>query len=80
MLMATAQPVSFAASAVRNLLRIIDEWATALIAGIVSILVTKRNQRLGDLAAGTIVVRERRAGSRRGGARSRCCNLRPGST
>ena len=32
-LMANGQPVSFAPSAVRNLMRIIDEWATALIAG-----------------------------------------------
>lgn len=62
-LMATGQPVSFAPSAVRNLMRIVDEWATALVPGTVSILLTKRNQRLGDLAAGTIVVRERRAGT-----------------
>jgi uncharacterized RDD family membrane protein YckC len=60
-LMASGQPVSFAASAVRNVMRIVDEWATALIPGTVSILVTRRNQRLGDLAGGTIVVRERRA-------------------
>jgi len=57
-LMATGQPVSVAPSAVRNLMRIVDVWGTALIAGVVSVLVTKRNQRLGDLAAGTIVVRE----------------------
>jgi uncharacterized RDD family membrane protein YckC len=60
-LMASGQPVSFGASAVRNVLRIIDMWATAMIAGIVSIVLTKRAQRLGDLAGGTIVVRERRA-------------------
>ncbi len=59
-LMASGQPVSFAPSAVRNLMRIVDEWATAFIPGVVSILVTRRNQRLGDQAAGTIVVRERR--------------------
>lgn len=76
-LMADGQPVSFAASAIRNLLRIIDEWATALLAGSISILVTKRNQRLGDLAAGTIVVRERRATS--GAAAPEALhNLRPG--
>ncbi len=59
-LMASGRPVSFAPSAVRNLLRIVDIWATVLLAGIISILVTRRNQRLGDLAAGTIVVREPR--------------------
>ncbi len=52
-------PVSFGPSAVRNVMRIIDIWATLFIAGITSILLTRRNQRLGDLAAGTIVVRER---------------------
>jgi uncharacterized RDD family membrane protein YckC len=60
-LMADGQPVTFGPSAVRNLMRVIDIWATAMIAGSVSIIVTRRNQRLGDLAAGTIVVRERRA-------------------
>ena len=59
-LVANGQPVSFGPSAVRNLMRIIDIWATLLIAGTVSILMTARNQRLGDLAGGTIVVRERR--------------------
>jgi uncharacterized RDD family membrane protein YckC len=59
--MSGGQPVSLGPSAVRNLLRLIDEWLTLSIAGMVSILVTHRNQRLGDLAAGTIVVRERRA-------------------
>jgi hypothetical protein len=44
----------------RTLLLIIDVWATVRIAGTVSIISTKRNQRLGDLAAGTMVVRERR--------------------
>ena len=59
-LMASGRPVSFAPSAVRNLLRVVDVWGTALIAGTITVLVSKRNQRLGDLAAGTIVVRERR--------------------
>ncbi|HUO73720.1 MAG TPA: RDD family protein [Solirubrobacteraceae bacterium] len=62
-LMTSGQPVSFAPSAVRNLMRIVDEWATAFIPGTISILVTKRCQRLGDLAAGTIVIRERGAGT-----------------
>lgn len=59
-LMMSGGSVSFTASAVRNIMRIVDVWGTVLIAGVVTILVTKRNQRLGDLAAGTIVVRERR--------------------
>jgi uncharacterized RDD family membrane protein YckC len=59
--MITGQPVGFAASAVRNLMRIIDIYATVFIAGTVSIIATKRNQRLGDLAGHTIVLRERHA-------------------
>lgn len=52
-------PVDFRSSAVRNLLRLIDGPGTAYIAGTISILMTSRNQRVGDLAAGTIVVRDR---------------------
>jgi uncharacterized RDD family membrane protein YckC len=59
-------PVGFLTSAVRNVLRLIDILPSFYIAGIVSILATARNQRLGDLAAGTLVIRERlAAGSRR---------------
>jgi uncharacterized RDD family membrane protein YckC len=54
-------PVGLAGSATRTLLRLIDEWATLGIAGMISISVSQRNQRLGDLAAATIVVRERTA-------------------
>jgi uncharacterized RDD family membrane protein YckC len=52
------QPVGFLTSSVRNMLRIVDGPATSYIAGIVSIVVSRRNQRLGDMAAGTLVVRE----------------------
>ena len=51
-------PVGFRTSAVRNLLRVVDLLPTAYVIGIISILVTKQNQRLGDLAAGTLVLRE----------------------
>jgi len=51
-------PVGLRASSIRNLLRLIEGPATSFIPAIVSILVTRRNQRLGDLAAGTLVVRE----------------------
>jgi uncharacterized RDD family membrane protein YckC len=56
------EPVGFLASAVRNLLRLVDMQPGILYAvGATSVLFTRRNQRLGDLAAGTLVVRERRA-------------------
>lgn len=54
-------PVTFLPSATRNLLRLVDFLPFFYVAGCVSILVTKRNQRLGDLAAGTLVIRDRPA-------------------
>jgi uncharacterized RDD family membrane protein YckC len=53
-------PVTFGPSAVRNVIRIIDLIPGTYLVGITSILVTKRNQRVGDLAAGTLVIREAR--------------------
>jgi len=43
----------------RNLLRIIDYLPALYLTGVIAMLCTKRHQRLGDLAAGTIVVHER---------------------
>ena len=54
-------PVTFGASAVRNVLRIVDILPGWYLVGIFAILATRRNQRLGDLVAGTLVVRDRRA-------------------
>lgn len=47
---------TFRASLIRNLLRIVDAFAAYLVGFIVALL-SKSRQRLGDLAAGTIVVR-----------------------
>ena len=58
------RPIDFSSSAIRNVLRVVDGLPFGYIPGTVSILVTKRNQRLGDLAAGTLVVREQRAEKR----------------
>jgi uncharacterized RDD family membrane protein YckC len=52
------EPVDFMSSAIRNVLRLIDGIPTSYVPGMISILATKRNQRLGDLAAGTIVIHE----------------------
>jgi uncharacterized RDD family membrane protein YckC len=51
-------PVDLPASAIRNLLRLIDLLPGAYLVGLLSVLLTKRNQRLGDLAAGTLVIRD----------------------
>lgn len=55
-------PVTFTASAIRNLLRLVDALPGAYLVGMVAILANSRNQRLGDMAAGTIVVREQTGG------------------
>ena len=53
------RPVGFTASAIRNLVRLIDFLPFSYAVGIASVLFSARNQRLGDIAAGTLVVRER---------------------
>jgi uncharacterized RDD family membrane protein YckC len=51
-------PIGFMDSVIRNLIRVI-EAAFAYAPSIVSALLSSENKRLGDLAAGTIVVRDR---------------------
>ena len=60
----SGDPVGLRRSVIRNLVRIIDGPGTAYVLGSVVILLSARSQRLGDLAAGTLVVRERRAADR----------------
>ena len=45
------------AAAIRTVLRLIDVLPFAYLVGYISILITSRNQRLGDMAANTLVVR-----------------------
>lgn len=59
-------PVGFLSSAVRNLVRLVDFLPGVYAVGMVAVLASRRNQRLGDMAASTIVVRERRGGRRAG--------------
>jgi uncharacterized RDD family membrane protein YckC len=59
------EPIGLRASAVRNLVRLLEGLPLWYAPAIVSILVTRRNQRLGDLAANTLVVREPLARRRR---------------
>jgi uncharacterized RDD family membrane protein YckC len=51
--------VSFVESLARNLVRIVDYLPGFYGVGIVTIFLSRRHQRLGDLVAGTLVVRER---------------------
>ncbi|MFZ5755910.1 MAG: RDD family protein [Pseudomonadota bacterium] len=52
----SGHPVGWASSTVRNFLYFIDFLPALYLTGLVSILLTQRFQRLGDLAAGTLVV------------------------
>ncbi len=46
-------------SMARNLLRVADYLPSLYLAGVITMLCNKRNKRLGDLAAGTLVIHER---------------------
>ena len=48
--------ITWTDSVVRNVLRLVDILPFLYIVGIISILVTEKRQRLGDLAANTLVV------------------------
>jgi len=56
------RPITFWEAAVRNFLRNFDMMPTFFYSvGLISVFVTTRDQRIGDLVAGTVVVREREA-------------------
>ncbi|QHI68408.1 RDD family protein [Tichowtungia aerotolerans] len=52
----------FSQIAVRNLLRFVDSLPVFYLVGGIATLLNRRAQRLGDLAAGTVVVRQPRVG------------------
>jgi uncharacterized RDD family membrane protein YckC len=54
----SGRPITTFDSILRNLLRIVDSIPVIYAVGLVSVFLTARNQRLGDLAAGTVVVHE----------------------
>ncbi len=53
-------PVTAYESAVRNLLRVVDFLPALYGVGVLSMLVTEQHRRLGDLVAGTLLIREER--------------------
>lgn len=55
-LSSNGRPIGWRAAALRNLLRAADALPTGYLVGLVSMSMSARFQRLGDLAAGTIVV------------------------
>ena len=54
-------PVGLRASLIRNFMLVLEGLATSYVPAMISILVTRDNQRLGDLMAGTLVVRDPKA-------------------
>lgn len=56
------EPVGFLASVIRNTVRLLDFLPFLYGTGMVAIVASEKNQRVGDIAAGTLVVRERSGG------------------
>jgi uncharacterized RDD family membrane protein YckC len=54
-------PVRFRHAAIRATLALVDFFITSGAVGVLCVLLTRDNQRLGDLVAGTLVLRERSA-------------------
>src|SRR6476646_2771432 len=56
------RPITFWEAALRNLIRTLDMMPVPFYSiGLISVFVTNRDQRVGDMVAGTVVVREREA-------------------
>jgi uncharacterized RDD family membrane protein YckC len=55
----TGRPIHAGEAILRNLLRVVDSLPGVYAVGIVSVMISARSQRLGDLAAGTVVVHEK---------------------
>lgn len=58
-------PITFLAAVIRNVVRLVDSLPGTYFVAIASVLFTKRSQRVGDLAAGTIVIHRGRIGGTR---------------
>lgn len=55
----SGRPIGIFESMARNLIRYIDQIPFFYGVGVIAVFVTRQHQRLGDLAAGTLVVRDR---------------------
>ena len=55
----SGRQITFFESLARNLVRVVDYPPGMYLIGVITMLCNKRNQRLGDLVAGTLVVHER---------------------
>lgn len=57
----SGRPLTAVESIGRNLMRILDMLPFFYAGGLVAMMISKRNKRLGDMVAGSIVIRERTA-------------------
>jgi uncharacterized RDD family membrane protein YckC len=73
----SGRPITLVRSATRNILRIVDILPGLYFVGMVAIFITRRNQRIGDLVAGTHVVRDRH-GDRRAAIAAALPRVDPG--
>ena len=56
---ADGTPITLSESLIRNLTRLVDLLPAAYGVGIITMLIDKQSRRLGDLAAGTLVIHDR---------------------
>src|SRR5579862_7241725 len=55
----SGRPISAYDAILRNLLRIVDSLPTMYAVGLVTMLISRENKRVGDYAAGTVVIHEK---------------------
>jgi uncharacterized RDD family membrane protein YckC len=56
---AEGAPIQFRHAAIRAIFGLVDKFLVSGVIGVIALLLTRRNQRLGDLVANTLVLRER---------------------
>lgn len=55
----SGRPISAYDAILRNLLRIVDSMPTMYAIGLITMLISRENKRVGDYAAGTVVIHEK---------------------
>jgi uncharacterized RDD family membrane protein YckC len=55
----SGRPISAYDAILRNLLRIVDALPTMYAVGLITMLISRENKRIGDYAAGTVVIHEK---------------------
>jgi len=55
----SGRPITVYEAVTRNLLRLVDQFPGPYVVGIISVFLTARNKRIGDIVAGTVVVHEK---------------------